>query len=371
MSTEVRLAVAGSGKTAEIVNKISAQTHGTTSLALTFTQQAQAEIILRTPGQLASEHETMGWFSFLVRHIVRPYLPEVFSDIIPRGLCFVESAGGIPRNRGGWKYYLNDEHQPYSIRLALLAKKVITATNGAPIKRLEKIYDKIYIDEFQDLVGNDLEILKAMMESDIDMLIVGDVRQSVLSTSQSDRLNQSYRGVKLVEWFRNQSDAGLCRIVPSDVTTRFNQDIANFSDLIHDPALNLPCTISRQVEVTGHDGVFLVDDLHLLAYAANWPESPTVLWSRKSNRLLPDGEVQTFGKSKGITRDRVIIVATGPVVDLLKSHKPLAAKSACGFYVAATRARHSVAIVTKNAAKVYSLLHPDFQGKISLWEPEA
>ena len=62
MPTEVRLAVAGSGKTAEIVEKIRAQPPGTTSIALTYTRQAQAEIESRLHGGLASDHETMGWY---------------------------------------------------------------------------------------------------------------------------------------------------------------------------------------------------------------------------------------------------------------------------------------------------------------------
>ncbi|GAA1318717.1 UvrD-helicase domain-containing protein [Leucobacter albus] len=369
MPAEVRLAVAGSGKTSEIVRKISEQQQGTTSLALTFTQFAQSEIEARLPSTLASEHETMGWYAFLVRHIVRPFFPLLYpdKDLIPRGLCFIDSLGQIPKGRGGWKYYLNDQHQPYNLRLALLAKQVIKKTNGAPIERLQRIYDNIYIDEFQDLVGNDLEVVAALMDSEINLFMTGDVRQSVLETSRSDRLNEDYRGVKQVDWFRAKRDAGLCTLVPSDTTTRFNQAIADFSDLIHDPTLELPPTSSTQMEVTGHDGVFLVDESQLAEYLESLPRRATILWSQKSQRQLPQGELLTFGTAKGITRERVAILTTGPIVSLLKSRKLLKHSSASGFYVAVTRARYSVALVTKGAAKLHAQLHADFKGKINLW----
>lgn len=368
MPTEVRLAVAGSGKTAEIASKITAQNVGTASLALTFTRYAQAEIESRLIPRPVGEHETMGWYSFLTQHIVRPYLPKVFPGIIPRGLCFVDSEQQIPR-QSGWRYYFNDAQQPYNLRLALLAKKVLEKTHGAPITRLEKIYDNVYIDEFQDLGGNDLVVLEALMKSNINLLLLGDVRQAILDTARSDRLHKEYRGVKLVDWFRKQEAAGNCTIVPNETTTRFNQRIADFSDLVHDPALLLPRTVSKQLEETGHDGIFLVDESHASDYASSHTLSPTVLWSRKSNRVIPEGELMTFGTAKGITRDRVIIMTTKPIDDLLKDRKPLAARSACGFYVAVTRAKYSVALVVKGAKKIHSSLHEDFAQKVILWEP--
>ncbi|MCW4467260.1 hypothetical protein OK351_17405 [Glutamicibacter sp. MNS18] len=367
MSTEVQLAVAGSGKTAEIARRITAQGLETRSIALTFTVNGQQEISSRVGVKTSGEHETMGWFTFLVRHIVRPYLPAVFPGIYATGLCYVDTDSDIPRGRSDWQYYFNDSHQPYNTRLALLAKKVLVATSDLPIRRLEGIFDQIYIDEFQDLGGNDLVVLETLMNSSIGLFATGDVRQSVLQTSRSDRLNREYRGVHLVEWFREKENQEICSITYSDETSRFNQAIASFSDLIHDPELNLPATTSVQEDETGHDGVFLVDTADIPNYVATW--NPTILWSRKSQRELPSAELMTFGSSKGLTRERVLIVATGPIGKWLKTKDLLAASSACGFYVAATRARFSVAIAVDRASRVHGMLHPDFAGNVKLWTP--
>src|SRR5690625_2405147 len=66
MENEVQLAVAGSGKTAEIVRRIKNQSSSTSSVALAFTTYAQNEIEGRIPNHIESRHETMGWFAFLV-----------------------------------------------------------------------------------------------------------------------------------------------------------------------------------------------------------------------------------------------------------------------------------------------------------------
>jgi len=367
MPSRVQLAVAGSGKTSSIASQIEAQAAQATSLALTYTTNGQREIASRVPNLRNGNHETMGWFSFLTQHIVRPYLPVLHPGIHAHGLHFVEHSGQIPRNRSGWKYYLDDAHQPYNIRLSLLAKQVLDATNDAPIHRIEAIYDHLYIDEVQDLTGNDLVILEKLMRSSINVFITGDVRQSVLATSRSDRLNTAYRGVHLVKWFREREADGICELTFAETSQRFNHTIARFSDLIHDPALRLPTTTGSFAENSGHDGLFLVDDNHLESYIQQW--KPTLLRAKISSRTLPNAEVINFGVSKGITRERVAILTTDPIRKWLANKTLLANQSACGFYVASTRGRYSVALIVPRADRVYSRLHADFSEIIQLWSP--
>lgn len=367
MPNHVTIAVAGSGKTATIVDMISRQPSEVKSLALTYTRYAQSEITSRLSLSIASEHETMGWFGFLVKHVVRPYLPNLFPGVRASGLNFVQTAREIPRGRKGWAYYFDDMHRPYSARLSLLAKKVIEKSKGAVIRRLEAIYGVIYFDEFQDFVGNDLVIVESLMRSRIDCRIVADPRQAVLQTSASDRLHREYRGIEVVTWFRRQADKGLCDVIPQTTTSRFNQLIADFSDLIHDPVFMLPSTSSTQSKITDHDGVFLVDQDDLESYLDQFSRRPTILRTSAAGPLMPEGEVLNFGTSKGITRDRVAVMATKPIGDLLTKRKLLAPKSAAGFYVAVTRARYSVAIVIKDASRVHDTLHSEFAGRVRLW----
>ena len=53
-----------------------------------------------------------------------------------------------------------------------------------------------------------------------------------------------------------------------------------------------------------------------------------------------------FGKSKGLTFNRVLIYPTNPIKNWIKDNNiELASTSRCKFYVAITRARYSVGIV--------------------------
>jgi DNA helicase-2/ATP-dependent DNA helicase PcrA len=367
MVAEAHIAVAGSGKTASIASRIKELDEGARSLAITYTLNGQREISVRLGGAALPLHETSGWYSFLLNHMVKPYLPSKFRGIDANGLNFVNSDQEIAKYRKGWAYYFDDSHRPYSSRLAMLSKHVLNASDGAPIKRLQDIYSHIYIDEVQDLGGNDLAILHALMKSSIQLFFTGDVRQAVLTTSRSDRLNSVYRGANLVKWFREREDEGLCAIEYIETSRRFIGVIAKFSDLIHDPALGLPQTTSQYTETTNHDGVFLVSEQDLDAYVTAW--KPLIMHSRTSPRTYPKAELLTFGTAKGLTRNRVVIMTTGPIRDWLTARKRLADSSAAGFYVAATRGRHSVALVVPNAEAMAKSLHGDFAGIVTRWVP--
>lgn len=59
--------------------------------------------------------------------------------------------------------------------------------------------------------------------------------------------------------------------------------------------------------------------------------------------------VMTFGESKGLTFDRVLIYQTTPMVQwIFDRRKELKNQSRSKFYVAVTRAKYSVAIVLDN-----------------------
>jgi DNA helicase II / ATP-dependent DNA helicase PcrA len=73
------------------------------------------------------------------------------------------------------------------------------ATGGQVINRLEALYDEIYIDEFQNLAGYDLEFLDLMFGSKIRVTVVGDPRQKTYSTNRS-RKNKKHLGHAMLTW---------------------------------------------------------------------------------------------------------------------------------------------------------------------------
>lgn len=132
------------------------------------------------------------------------------------------------------------------------------------------IYDEILIDEVQDLSAYDWDILDCRLESQIDMWMVGDVRQAVLATNSRSRKNKAYAYADAVNWFRERQKKGRLTITESTVTWRCHQSIASFSDTIFDSSWAFPYTESKNELVTGHDGVFLLRTQRVPDYVATY-----------------------------------------------------------------------------------------------------
>ncbi len=346
----VILAVAGSRKTQSIVDACTNGAPGVRRLAVTFTQTGQAELEgrLRRACAPGAGPEVMGWFAFLLRHCIRPYLPLKFPSQRLRGLNF----DGVPvggKYATGVARFFDSEGRAYRLYLSKLAYDVSQASNGAVVDRLSNIYDEIYIDELQDLTGCDLHIVRQLMDAtSIDLFMVGDVRQSVFDTNPQDPNLRQYRGVKMLDWVKLHGASGLLEVQHNVETWRTNQAIADFSDRLFPAEFTFPATVSKQSETTGHDGVFAITEDEVETYIREFGPQP--LRDSISTARTVDLPFQNFGKVKGLTFDRVIIYPTKTVTTFLINGTELAPKTACGLYVAVTRAKHSVAFVVPDAA---------------------
>lgn len=340
----VTLAVAGARKTQSVVEECAGADHELSQLVLTYTLSAQADVQRRLQRACSTAlPEVMGWYAFLLNHVIRPYLPLLYPDRRLRGLNF---EGQPPRGRyaTGEARYLDSESRAFKLHLSKLAIDVLNASKGAALDRLQRIYNRIFIDEVQDLTGYDLDVLDSLLKSRIEMRLVGDVRQSLYDTNPRDPRHRKYRGLKMVDWFGEKEKRGLIAIHDTTETWRSVQEIATFSDGIFRDELAFPSTISRQTAISEHMGVFAVASHHVTEYIATY--EPTCLRPTKAV-AVPEGVVAiNFGVSKGATYNRVLIFSTEPIRKFLRRDVKLADKSASGLYVAVTRAVLSVAIVS-------------------------
>jgi superfamily I DNA/RNA helicase len=182
MNNELILAVAGSRKTQGIIDHCARIDGQKRVLVLTFTQFNQNEIrnrLSRCAGN-NSYIEVLGWYTFLLRHFAKPFLPYKFPGQRILGFNFDGRPYMMAR---GINRFLDKNYHAYACELARLSAELITASQGALIFRLESIYDEILIDEVQDLSGYDLDILDSLLATAINLKMVGDMRQAVLSTN--------------------------------------------------------------------------------------------------------------------------------------------------------------------------------------------
>lgn len=346
------VAVAGWGKTEELANAVAREPNPERILVLTYTETNQREDALRIfqKARGVKRHASViGWKAFQLHDIVRPYLPLLYPDIQLRGLANRDV--DLKRYPKGSARYLTREGDVYPSLLGKLALDVIDSSDGAVIRRLECLYDSIYIDEAQDLRGNDLCVLEKLLKSHINVHVFLDPRQSTLSTAEKDtKYKKNYSNAAVIKLYREWERKNLLRIRYENVTRRSIAPIAALSDIIIGNELEFEPTIST-VEPRGqHDGIYIIGKADLNRYVSEY--EATLLALQKSEKYGVSDSMN-FRKSKGMTRDDVVIVTTGPIERFLIAGTALKPISACNFYVAVTRARYSVALAVENPERVF------------------
>lgn len=345
------VAVAGWGKTEELANAVAREPNPERVLVLTYTETNQREDTLRifrkTTG--AKRYASVkGWKAFQLHDIVRPYLTLLYPGIRLRGLSTRDV--DLSKRPAGSARYLTRDGDAYPSLLGKLTIDVIDSSGDAAIRRLEHLYDSIYIDEAQDLRGNDLCVLERLLKSNISVHIFLDPRQSTLSTAEKDRrYKKNYPNAEVIKLYREWERRGLLDIRYENETHRSIASIAALSDIIVGNGLGFGPTVSA-VEPRGrHDGIYVIAKSDLNRYVNEY--GATLLALQKSEKYGISGSMN-FRKSKGMTRDDVVIVTTDPIEKFLTAGVPLRPISACGFYVAVTRARYSVALAVENPVRV-------------------
>lgn len=337
-SNRIVIATAGSHKTEGIVETALAADGRV--LISTFTLENQRQItdrIAARVGVVPPNITVMGWFAFLLAHGARPYQRVLTGQPgVIGGLNFKGERSRYIKRSNISAYYLDRNHDMYRDGVADFVCRVNTASEGAVISRLERIYDHILIDEVQDLAGYDLDVLDLLLRADLSVLAVGDPRQHTYDTNRSNR-NKKYRGPGLVDWVAERSD--LCEVEERTENHRCNQAICDLADSIYPEYESSTSTLTV---VTGHDGIFEISRSEVVEYFERY--EPVVL--RYDRRFGTEGlPAMNIGVSKGRTFDRVLIFPTKPMKQFLADGDASRLTAKERMYVAVTRARHSVAFV--------------------------
>ena len=239
------------------------------------------------------------------------------------------------------KHYFSKEYKIYSDKLSKFVFKCNEKSSNAIFDRLSRIYDYICIDEVQDLAGYDLELIKLLFHSRSNIILVGDPRQATYSTHNEKKFTK-YQNGKIKDFIQNE-----CKKVDVEVdenslncSYRNNEIICNFSSKLF-PEYSVPK--SNQTHKVGHKGIFFIKKSQIDSYLKIY--LPIQLRNDRRKQVNSDYQVMNFGESKGLGFERVLIYPTQPILDYILKGKSLDGASRAKFYVAVTRAKHSVAIV--------------------------
>jgi DNA helicase-2/ATP-dependent DNA helicase PcrA len=342
VENRVIIACAGSGKTTRLVTE-ALNDQNRRIVIVTYTNNNAREISRRF-GELNSGVpkyvDVMTWFGFLLRECTRPYQRSKYDEKRIESLLFVnkQSTRGIA-DTNTRQYYFAGGDLIYSDKIAKFVVECEKMSSKAVTTRLGQIYTDVFIDEFQDLAGWDLEVIKMLLLSGVRVTLVGDPRQHIYSTNPSQK-NKQYLGVKVVKLVEKWEKDRLCSSEHMNATHRCNGQICQFSNTLW-PGLDAMTPLRN--DTTDHDGVFLVTEALVKKYVERF--RPQVL--HHDRRAAAYGcRALNFGLAKGLQFKRVLIVPTGPIKKYLQSGAlSHVEKSRDKLHVAVTRASYSVAFV--------------------------
>gem|GEM_PF-4870841 len=88
--------------------------------------------------------EVMGWYTLLIRHFARPFLPFVFPGRRVQGFDY---EGQPSRFATEEARFFNPSGALYAAELGKLANLLVEQSQGTLLYRLESLYDEILVDE--------------------------------------------------------------------------------------------------------------------------------------------------------------------------------------------------------------------------------
>lgn len=345
-------AVAGSGKTTYLV-ELALQNPDKKILITTYTNKNTQEIeakIKQLKGFIPKNIKICGWFSFLLNDGCRPYqkLVGINSRINDVELVVKQSAPYVPE-RDIEKYYFNSTGAIYSDKISQFVVKCNTLSNGKVLSRIEKCYDYIFIDESQDFSGWDFDFLNLLLQSHCKLVIVGDKRQTTFNTTPSNKNKKYSEDIHL--WFDDKQKENWGILHYFNKCWRCNKYICNFADLLFP---ELPPSEPRElVEGLSHKGLYYLKKSNLDKYIQTY--SPIILvYDKRAKKRVNNYPTINWGNSKGTTLERTIIVPTKPILEYLKSGDITKINDKDKFYIALTRAKHSIAFLVEDSENLSS-----------------
>lgn len=355
-ANKLLIAAAGSGKTSFIVKNV-LNCQSPRVLITTFTQANEQSIRKRISdannGCIPPNVIIQTWFSFLIEHGVKPF--QYWDEkVMGMELCATASGfryktqRGIPCYWGEhdfYRYYFNSNKEVYSDKLSKLVYRCNEKSDGCVIKRLEKIFEHIYIDEVQDMAGWDLDLVKLFIKSSMNVTLVGDPRQTVYLT-HNDKKFQKYANGKIKDFIQIECKGLPCEIdeVTLNASYRNSPEICALSSRLFPDITECKSKLEKTAE---HMGIYFVKRKDFSNYF--YLNKPMQL--RYNNTTMPiiEADIMNFGEVKGLEFANTIIYPTKDMLKWLCSGKcHLEESTRAKLYVAITRAFYSVGIVVED-----------------------
>lgn len=189
MDTKLMLAVAGSGKTRYLIDSLSLERR---SIILTYTINNTENLrrrVIQKFGFLPKNIRIHTYFSFLYQFCFQPLYQDASQA---KGISF-KSAPFKDRRRKSdvTHYFIPNLRILYANRLAKFFLEFDTDGLSSVKQRLEKYYDDMFVDEFQDFASFDFDFICELAKTRVKCEFVGDYHQHTFDTSRDGQYKKS------------------------------------------------------------------------------------------------------------------------------------------------------------------------------------
>lgn len=344
MDKTLILAVAGAGKTTEIINNIKKDDK---TLIITYTENnyniLKNNIIKKFKG-IPDNIKIYTYFTFLYRFCFLP-LKKGFKV---KGLDFNSNPNKYIKAKDINYYYNRVSKKMYHNRLAKICSDYFI---DDIIKRIEKYFNYIYIDEIQDFASHDFNLLLNLIKTNCNILLVGDFYQHTFDTSRDGNVNSN---------LYNDYDNYINKIKNSD--SNIKVDTINF--LKSKRCSKQVCEfITEYLKIkiesyNNHDSIIReIDDENTIEKIANDDNIVKLFYQNSKKYDMKNKD--NWGNSKGNTYINTCVVLNKNSYEKYKKHKlnELPSSTKNKLYVALSRATNDVYIINEKYLDKYKKIN--------------
>ncbi len=338
MDKRVILAVAGSGKTQHIIDKLDVDSR---ALIVTYTVNNTKNLkkrILRKLGVIPKGVRVYTYFSFLMSFCVRPIIGN---KVKIRGVTYEDPPQYAKRTSP--PHYITKSRCLYHNRIS---KFMIDFDGVKEIsERIEKYFDFFCIDEVQDFAANDFNLLCQLANTNVEMLLVGDYFQHTFDTSRDGTTQRSLHK-DYAKYLGQLKGAGY--EIDTDTLSHSYRCSPTVCQFVSD-SIGIPIESHREDSVN----IELIVDLVKIDEILK-DDSVIKLFYSNSRKYL--GWTDNWGNTKGLDDFEDICIVLNPnsfrAYTKGELHK-LASSTLNKFYVACTRAKGNIYFVSQNLLDGY------------------
>lgn len=309
-------AVAGSGKTSLLIDHLDLKKNTVIITYTTANQQSIREKTIKKFGFIPTNIHIFGVFEFLYSFC---YLP-LQNEFRNKGICFDASS------------YTNTNYHTKDGRIfANKLSKYILIKKLCYLERINRYFDKLYIDEMQDFGSYDFDWMMTLSKLNIPVTLVGDFYQHTFSTSRIGNKGKSLHSDQ-TQYKQNLESHGFyydshtlsnshrCTYtVCQFIKTHLHIDISSHRDKLSD-----------------NSNVRFIDHPEQI-YKILTDNNIVKLFFQKHYNFK--GNSDNWGNSKGLTFKSACVVMNPTTLQLFKKNSltELAPLTLCKFYVACSR----------------------------------